>query len=103
MGRPAGTGVPPGASRRCVARAARRQQRAEPGQILVGPVAHDATAEIAAFTSHGSVDLKGLGKIAVWQLDELRGTATRRRLPFVGRESELELLGLAQRRAKTRS
>jgi len=83
--------------------AARLQQRAEPGQVLVGPVAHDATAEIATFVSLGTVDLKGLGKIAVWQLDELRGTATRRRLPFVGRESELELLQLAQRRAKTRS
>jgi class 3 adenylate cyclase len=83
--------------------AARLQQRAEPGQVLVGPVAHDATAEIALFTPVGTVDLKGLGPIAVWQLDELRGTATRRRLPFVGRGSELELLGVAARRAKTRS
>jgi class 3 adenylate cyclase len=83
--------------------AARLQQRAEPGQVLVGPVAHDATAEIATFTALGSVDLKGLGSIAVWQLDEIRETGTRRRLPFVGREAELELLRLAQRRAKTRS
>ncbi|MCA1831515.1 MAG: adenylate/guanylate cyclase domain-containing protein, partial [Actinobacteria bacterium] len=39
--------------------AARLQQRAEPGQVLVGPVAHDATAEIATFTSLGTADLKG--------------------------------------------
>ena len=83
--------------------AARLQQRAEPGQVLVGPVAHDATAEIATFTALGSVDLKGLGPIAVWQLDAIRGTGARQRLPFVGRESELELLRLAQRRATTRS
>lgn len=83
--------------------AARLQQRAEPGQVLVGPVAHDGTAEIATFTSLGTVDLKGLGPIAVWQLDELQTTGSRRRLPFVGRASELELLELAQRRAATRS
>ena len=83
--------------------AARLQQRAEPGQVLVGPVAHDATAEIATFTALGPIDLKGLGKIAVWQLDEIRGTGARHRLPFVGRAAELELLGLAQRRATTRS
>jgi class 3 adenylate cyclase len=83
--------------------AARLQQRAEPGQVLVGPVAHDATTEIATFTPQGSVDLKGLGPIEIWVLDEIRGTANRRRLPFVGRDAELELLRLAQRRAKTRS
>ena len=83
--------------------AARLQQRAEPGQVLVGPVAHDATTEIATFTSPGTVDLKGLGPVEVWALDELRGTADHRRLPFVGREAELELLRLAQRRSKTRS
>ena len=83
--------------------AARLQQRAEPGQVLVGPVAHDATDDVASFTSLGIVDLKGLGPIGVWQLDEVRENAGRRRLPFVGREAELELLHLARRRAKTRS
>jgi class 3 adenylate cyclase len=83
--------------------AARLQQRAEPGQVLVGPVAHDATTEIATFTAQGRIDLKGLGPLEVWVLDEIRGTADRRRLPFVGREAELELLRLARRRAKTRS
>jgi hypothetical protein len=71
--------------------------------VLVGPVAHAETSEIATFTPHGAVDLKGLGPIEIWALDEIRGTADRRRLPFVGRDAELELLRLAQRRAKTRS
>ncbi|MDP9321790.1 MAG: AAA family ATPase, partial [Chloroflexota bacterium] len=83
--------------------AARLQQRAEPGQVLVGPVAHEATAEVATFTPLGTVDLKGLGPIDIWALDEIGGIGGRRRLPFVGRTAELELLGLAQRRAKTRS
>jgi class 3 adenylate cyclase len=83
--------------------AARLQQRAEPGQVLLGPVAHGATTEIATFTPQGTVDLKGLGPIEIWALDEIRGTADRRRLPFVGRDAELELLRLAQRRARTRS
>ncbi|HEX6060925.1 MAG TPA: AAA family ATPase [Candidatus Limnocylindria bacterium] len=83
--------------------AARLQQRAEPGQVLVGPVAHETTVDIATFTPLGTVELKGLGALAVWALEELRGTSARRRLPFVGRDPELELLNLASRRAKTRS
>lgn len=83
--------------------AARLQQRAEPGQVLVGPVTHGATAEIATFTSLGTVDLKGLGAMEVWVLQEIRGIGSRHRLPFVGRASELELLELAHRRATTRS
>ena len=83
--------------------AARLQQRADPGQVLVGPIAHDATADIATFTSLGTAELKGLGGLEVWSLDEIHGTGSRRRLPFVGRQAELELLGLAQRRAATRS
>jgi len=83
--------------------AARLQQRAEPGQVLVGPVAHDATVEIATFKPLGTVELKGLGGLEIWALDEVRGTAQRHRLPFVGREAELELLELARRRARSRS
>lgn len=83
--------------------AARLQQRAEPGQVLVGPIAHDATIEIATFKPLGIVELKGLGGLEIWELDELRGTARRDRLPFVGRAAELELLELARRRARTRS
>jgi class 3 adenylate cyclase len=83
--------------------AARLQQRAEPGQVLVGPVAHDATADVATFTPLGTIDLKGLGQIEAWALEQLHGVVGRRRLPFVGRDAELELLRLAHRRAKARS
>lgn len=83
--------------------AARLQQRAEPGQVLVGPVAHEATADLASFTSLGLIELKGLGAIEVWALDRIVGRGARRRLPFVGREAELELLRIAAKRAVTRS
>jgi class 3 adenylate cyclase len=83
--------------------AARLCQQAEPGQVLVGPIAHAATEDVATFRSLGTLDLKGLGRVASWSLDDLHGRATRQRVPFVGRASELELLRFAQRRAATRS
>lgn len=83
--------------------ASRLQSYAEPGEVLVGPVAHGATEEIATYRDMGEVELKGLGRTPAWQLEEIRGEALRRSLPFVGRQSELELLRLAYRRAKTRS
>ena len=86
-----------------VTTAARLQQRAEPGQVLVGPVAHDATAEIATFAALGQVELKGLGRIEVFELGDIREGGRQQGLPFVGREAELDLLRHAERRAKTRS
>lgn len=83
--------------------AARLCQHAEPGQVLVGPVLHAATEDVATFRALGSVDLKGLGGVAAWSLDEVHGKASRTRVPFVGRASEMDLLRLAQRRAATRS
>lgn len=79
--------------------AARLQQRAEPGQVLVGPVTHDAAADAATFTSLGKVDLKGIGSLEIHELVEVR-VATRRDLPFVGRAGELELLRVASGRAQ---
>jgi class 3 adenylate cyclase len=83
--------------------ASRLCHRAEPGQVLVGPVAHRATEELATFRALGPVDLKGVGQTEVWVLEDVRDAVPRRRLPFVGRTSELELLGLAYRRARDRS
>ena len=79
--------------------AARLQQRAEPGQVLVGPVAHETARDAATFTPLGEVELKGIGSLEVHELGEVRGS-TRRDLPFVGRESELELLRVAHGRAQ---
>jgi class 3 adenylate cyclase len=83
--------------------ASRLCHHAEPGQVLVGPVVHGATEELAAFRGLGPVDLKGVGPTEVWALEDVRGAVPRRRLPFVGREAELQLLGLAYRRARDRS
>jgi class 3 adenylate cyclase len=83
--------------------ASRLCHQAEPGQVLVGPVAHRATEELATFRALGRLDLKGVGPTEVFALGEVRDAVPRRRLPFVGREAELQLLGLAQRRARDRS
>jgi len=45
--------------------AARLQQRAEPGQVLVGPVAREAAMDTATFTPLGPVELKGIGSLEV--------------------------------------
>ena len=85
----------------CVNVAARLQQLAEPGQILIGPVCHAATADVGEFADLGDVELRGLGPMRAWRLT---GLASRRvgRTPLVGREAELGLLALAARRARTR-
>jgi class 3 adenylate cyclase/tetratricopeptide (TPR) repeat protein len=83
--------------------ASRLCHQAEPGQVLVGPVAHAATEDLASFRALGALTLKGLGATEVWALDAFKDEAPRRRLPFVGRQSELELLSFAQRRSRDRS
>ncbi len=85
----------------CVNVAARLQQLAEPGQVLVGPLCRDAAAEAAEFTPLGDVELKGLGPLTIWRLVGLTGPRPGARLPFVGRDAELDLLELAYRRART--
>jgi class 3 adenylate cyclase len=84
----------------CVNVAARLQQLAEPGQVLVGPVCHEGAAEAAEFEALGTVELKGLGPLPVWRLVSVATPRARARVPFVGRDAELELLGLAFRRAR---
>jgi class 3 adenylate cyclase len=83
--------------------ASRLCHQAEPGQVLLGPVAHAATEELADFRAVGPIDLKGLGPTEAWLLEDITGEAPRHRLPFVGREGELDLLRLAHHRARDRS
>ncbi len=78
--------------------AARLQQRAEPGEVLVGPTAREATIGFAELEPLADVDLKGIGKVAVWRLVRV-GSPPVQQLPFVGREAELGLLALAYQRA----
>jgi len=85
----------------CVNLAARLQQLAEPGQILVGPTCHQVTAELAAFVALGEVELKGLGRQPSWRLVALAGSPASARPPLFGRDAELELLRLAYRRARS--
>jgi class 3 adenylate cyclase/tetratricopeptide (TPR) repeat protein len=85
----------------CVNLAARLQQAAEPGQVLVGPLCHQANAEIAEFAALGEVDLKGMGPVPAWRLVSLDAPTAGPRSPFVGRDDELDLLRLAYRRAQS--
>jgi class 3 adenylate cyclase/tetratricopeptide (TPR) repeat protein len=85
----------------CVNVAARLQQAAEPGEVLVGPACHETTAETAEFAPLGEIDLKGLGPTAVWRLVQPTPSRAADRVPFVGRDTDLDLLRLAYRRARS--
>jgi len=79
--------------------AARLQQRAEPGEVLVGPLTHEAAEFSAAFDALPETELKGLGRMPMWRLLTVGGPE-RPALPFVGRDAELTLLGHAHQRAE---
>ena len=76
--------------------AARLQQAAEPGEILIGPFARRLTTGIVETEEIGPIDLKGFAEpLLAWRLVEIRdgdGRAPSVAAPFVGREFELELL-----------
>ena len=75
--------------------AARLQQAAEPGQVLLGPGAHRLTLGRVEVEDVGPVELKGLGR-ELWTWRALSGKAEEvhamQQAPLVGRDSELELL-----------
>jgi class 3 adenylate cyclase len=76
--------------------AARLQQAAAPGEILIGPYVHRLTEACAITEERGSLDLKGFGEpLPVYRLvgvKDVAGRAPSIAAPFVGREVELELL-----------
>lgn len=78
--------------------AARLQQRAAPGEILVGPSAHEVARDGVEFEALPEGELKGLGRLPMWRLVRV-GVVERVALPFVGREAEIALLGYAYERA----
>lgn len=82
--------------------AARLEQAAEPGQILVGPTCHAATETTATFRSLGPMTFKGFTEMEVWALEAIGSTTTTIDLPFVGRSSDLEILRLAYARSRQR-
>ena len=77
--------------------AARLQQEADAGQVLIGPVARGLSYQVIDAEEIGPVDLKGLrDPIPIWRA-VCAGDGSSRpssvRAPLIGRESELELLG----------
>ena len=76
--------------------AARLQQAARPGEILVGPTAYRLAAASLVAEESGPLDLKGVDlPLRGWRVmdvtvEPLRSSGLR--APLVGRESELELL-----------
>ena len=75
--------------------AARLQQAAEPGQLVLGPGTHRLTLGRVEVEDLGPVELKGLGR-EIWAWRALSGKPDEVRelqaAPLVGRDSELELL-----------
>ncbi len=76
--------------------AARLQQAARPGEILVGPTAYRLAGGSLVVEDAGPLELKGMGAgLRAWRLvDAVDGPARSKgpRAPLVGREAELELL-----------
>ncbi|HEY7019361.1 MAG TPA: AAA family ATPase [Gaiellaceae bacterium] len=77
--------------------AARLEQVAEPGQLLIGPGAHRLSLGRVEVEDVGPVELKGLGsQIWAWRvLSASGGVAVRpqsQQAPLVGRDAELDLL-----------
>ena len=77
--------------------AARLEQAAEPGQLLIGPGAHRLTLGRVEVEDVGPVELKGLAQqIWTWRVVGASGAAAVRpqaqQAPLVGRDAELDLL-----------
>ena len=76
--------------------AARLQQAAAPGEILIGPVARDLTRGRVEVEPRGELDLRGISRaVTAWKLicpTEEPGRGLVVGASFVGREEELDLL-----------
>ena len=83
--------------------AARLQQCAEPGEILMGPTAHGLTSDRVVSEPAGDRALKGVRDgLSVWRVvcaERPVGRPLNVVAPYVGREEELELLENAYSRA----
>jgi class 3 adenylate cyclase/tetratricopeptide (TPR) repeat protein len=82
--------------------AARLQQAAGAGEVLIGPHAFRLTSDRVQTEDVGPLDVKGFGeRIWTWRATHVRDDIVRRSLaaPLVGRESELEMLQNTYERA----
>lgn len=90
--------------------AARLEQHAEPGQVVVGPAVHHATSRAITYEPAGSWDLAGKAEpVPVWfavavpsEVGEARGIAGLS-APLTGRDEEMTLLEDTARRARRES
>jgi class 3 adenylate cyclase/tetratricopeptide (TPR) repeat protein len=87
--------------------AARLQQVAGPGEILLGPVARRLTAGTVEVDDRGALEIKGRAeRVSTWRVIRAHDSSRRAAAPFVGREPELALLensflrGVRDRRAQ---
>jgi class 3 adenylate cyclase/tetratricopeptide (TPR) repeat protein len=76
--------------------AARLQQAARPGEILIGPTAYRLAGASLVVEDAGPLELKGMGSaLRAWRVVDAEDGPARPigpRAPLVGRETELELL-----------
>jgi class 3 adenylate cyclase/tetratricopeptide (TPR) repeat protein len=78
--------------------AARIQQRADPGSVLVGPVVHAATRHAVEYREHPALDVRGKSQpVPAWEAVRVRTARGERaklglEAPLVGRDNELSLL-----------
>ena len=86
----------------CVNVAARLQQAADPGQIVVGPTCRAATAGIARFEALGPLNLKGVGPVESWRFAGFVDDGASVEVAFVGRDAELAALAGTFERAAVR-
>jgi len=90
--------------------AARLEQHAEPGQIVVGPAVHEATSRAIRYEPAGTWEIAGKAEpVSAWQavgvlteVGEGRGIEGLE-APLTGRDEEMALLGEAARRARHES
>lgn len=78
--------------------AARLQQAADPGEVVVGPDTHAATRDLARFEELPPLELKGKrASVPAWRVVDVVAARSQRRAssvvaPLVGRRAELSLL-----------
>jgi len=80
--------------------AARLQEAADPGEILVGETTHQLTRYSVGFGEVRLVQAKGFGEVRAWPVASLSPRSSRRTIPLAGRRRELTLLEDAFQRAR---
>jgi class 3 adenylate cyclase/tetratricopeptide (TPR) repeat protein len=82
--------------------AARLQEAAEPGEVLVGATTFALTETALSYGEPRNVPAKGFDTdLVAFPVEGLTARSTRRTIPFVGRASELTILRESQSRARS--